>query len=34
MAGANNRSLKAREVKKIRAGYGVISLAKDVANAA
>jgi hypothetical protein len=39
MAGANNRSLKAhgfkaREVKKIRAGYGVISSAKDAANAA
>lgn len=39
MAGANNRALKAhgfkaREIKKIRAGYGVISSAKDAALAA
>lgn len=39
MAGANNRALKAHgfkaaEVRKIRAGYGVISSAKDAAVAA
>lgn len=39
MAGANNRSLKAhgfkaREIKKIRAGYGIVSSAKDAAIAA
>jgi 3'-phosphoadenosine 5'-phosphosulfate (PAPS) 3'-phosphatase len=39
MAGANNKALKAhgfkaREIKKIRAGYGVISSAKDAVNAA
>lgn len=39
MAGANNRSLKAHgfkvaEIRKIRKGYGVISSAKDAANAA
>lgn len=39
MAGANNRALKAHgfkvaEIRKIRKGYGVISSAKDAANAA